>query len=452
MRLRHLLIIIFIVSIFLRGGFILLSDTSYNLRLYPLDNDIYNLNAHRFNLEERTWIRVTPDTTGFIGCAEGMIKVLFTKNEPHFLQKQRMAFRTPVFPIFVYLIYAGFGELFFVFLQAIIDSVSSCLIFLIAWQLFHRKTPAFMAGLFYAVFPPGILLSTYLLSETLSGFLFLLFVCYFILALNSKSYTLIAISGALLAIATLSRPVFIYFYIISSGFILFYRATKQDKKWIDRKNLKKVFLFLFIFFLFLIPWQFFQYKVNGHFEVTAIDEFNLCGFNALDFMVGSQGYSYKEANEYLSCGWDGVNFNGYENIFDETRRESKIAVKYILGHFPDYIQFCFERYGDFFVFSFSQPFSELFRDLTSHNINWKSLVRISYLFYIITVPLILFGFYRLYCDKKFLPFFLILITILYLLFINQLQTYYKYFSAIWPFYMIIASYGGFMVYKRFFKS
>lgn len=129
--------------------------------------------------------------------------------------------RTPCYPIFIATIFKVFGRNFNAvrIAQAILDVITTALVFVLANILFGNKITSLFASIGYALYVPAILSTTYILTETLYTFLLLASVVTLILALRDR-ITLIALtSGFLFGLANLTRPVgiFLPFVLVAIG-------------------------------------------------------------------------------------------------------------------------------------------------------------------------------------------------------------------------------------------
>ncbi|MBI2026274.1 MAG: glycosyltransferase family 39 protein [Deltaproteobacteria bacterium] len=158
------------------------------------------------------------------------------------------AYYPPVLPYlhaFIYWISAGSMAMLglsILFLSA----VSAYLVYNIAQALFSSNKIAFIAGLLYAVHPGLIVYSSKASGDNFFIFCFLLLACLLIrLDLNKKKHVLLY--GLTLAIAFLSRSVFIIFVPL---FILYHVL-----KYSNVKKTMSSFSMLFVFFMiFILPW------------------------------------------------------------------------------------------------------------------------------------------------------------------------------------------------------
>jgi 4-amino-4-deoxy-L-arabinose transferase-like glycosyltransferase len=116
--------------------------------------------------------------------------------------------RTPGYPLFIASVFKIFGRDFngIRHAQAAMDVLTAYLVFILAALVFERKTVGLLASLAYALYPPSILSSTYILTETLYTFFLALFAVAAILALKTRRYPFYLVSGIVLGLSSLTRP------------------------------------------------------------------------------------------------------------------------------------------------------------------------------------------------------------------------------------------------------
>lgn len=116
--------------------------------------------------------------------------------------------RTPGYPLFLASIFQIFGKSFSVVrvLQCTLDVVTTYLVFALTVVLLGSRPVGLLAALVYAIYPPAIMSSTYIMTETLYTFLLVLSIIATCYAFKLRSYTLCAASGIGLGLSTLTRP------------------------------------------------------------------------------------------------------------------------------------------------------------------------------------------------------------------------------------------------------
>ncbi len=164
-------------------------------------------------------------------------------------------FRTPLYPLFVSLIYFAQGQprpWTVLIIQILIDT-ASCLLLFFLLAKFLTKRIASYASLFYAVDPFFILYSITLLSDILFVFLCILGAIFFSVPLarefKERSSVWIALCALTFGLATLVRPVAQFIPFIICFFLLYF--LRKDMK----KGLGLIMLFFLFFLLTLSPWM-----------------------------------------------------------------------------------------------------------------------------------------------------------------------------------------------------
>lgn len=129
--------------------------------------------------------------------------------------------------------------------QSILDSICVLLAYCI-FRYFISEPLAFIAALLASVSPHLISMNTYLLTETLFTFLMILAIWLSLKAFSNKNATLAFMSGLVLAIAVLTRPVLQYF-IIPLIALLIYRNSL-------RPALRLIIPLALGFIIMISPW------------------------------------------------------------------------------------------------------------------------------------------------------------------------------------------------------
>ena len=174
-------------------------------------------------------------------------------------------FRTPGYPLFLALIYFIFHSFIpAIFFGALISAFAAPLVYLIAKEVFEERI-AFVAGILAAIEPMGLFLGVSILTEGVFTAVLLLAVYFFVRYLKAGSGTCLFSSSALLALATLIRPVMFYFWPFAILFILY-----REHIFGQRLVLKKIFVFIIIFFLVLSPWLIRNKIVVNSWQITSL--------------------------------------------------------------------------------------------------------------------------------------------------------------------------------------
>lgn len=232
-------------------------------------------------------------------------------NGEGFLNKEGeiTAVRGPVFPFYLALIFKLFGQHrgipIAITMQMVLDTLSCWLIWKLALKLFGCRYTAALAAFMWAIYLPGVAHNIFLFSEPL----FTIILCFFNLnmlsLMENLSWRRFFLSGALLALATLCRPIPVYFPLLLLPMLI----------WLFRSQFKKIcqcsLVFLFGFGLVLSPWAIRNYH---HFK-RFVPASTFLGFNWY------YGLVRMEKPNYLHLG----EFYDWKEIHQVTRQ--KLSVK-----------------------------------------------------------------------------------------------------------------------------
>jgi len=176
-------------------------------------------------------------------------------------------FRTPVYPLFLASLYGLFGYKVYIpiICQIFVSSFTCVAAFKIGEMLFNEKTALF-AGLLAAIEYSSVIFANILVTDTLFSFLFVGHVYYLIRSLKSESDKTLAYSALLLGIATLCRPVSVYFFLFLIGVFTINYKNKPSSV------ILKYSMFAAVFILSVMPWVIHNYTVSGKFLVSSIQE------------------------------------------------------------------------------------------------------------------------------------------------------------------------------------
>ncbi len=163
--------------------------------------------------------------------------------------------RPPVYPLFISAIYRMQGmENFFAVkaAQCVINSAACVLLFLIAARFVHPGA-ALLAGLVCAVYPPSLIYCGILQSETLFGFLLMLFVYLWFRHRENASWATLAGCGAVLGLVNLTRGTTLFFpFVLLAAPFVFRREMARRKQYI---------ITAVVSLLVVAPWTWRNYKV-----------------------------------------------------------------------------------------------------------------------------------------------------------------------------------------------
>ncbi|MFA6548436.1 MAG: glycosyltransferase family 39 protein [Candidatus Margulisiibacteriota bacterium] len=190
----------------------------------------------------------------------------------------------PLYPLFLaFCFYLGGANMLAYFIpQLVISSLTCLIIYLIAEEIFDRRT-ALWAGLLMVFYPDLIFWMNFARTETL--FIFLLSLGFLLLIKgNSKgNIFLICMSGVVLGLACLTRITLIFFLPVFFIWLAYYFS--KDKK----ESLKVALCMISIAALILLPWALRNYYLFGQFTVFSEEA------RILTMTIGQQ-YPYSAIN------------------------------------------------------------------------------------------------------------------------------------------------------------
>ena len=158
----------------------------------------------------------------------------------------------PGYPSFLALIYTLFGHDYdFVrILQLLLLAGTGIIVYFMA-QKYLKLSPAlsFLASATTVVWPYLIIYSTLILTEILFIFLFLFSVYFLIRSLEEKTFKTTIISGVILGMAILTRPVILLLPVwLCLFFFIALKFRKKAGEW------KKIGVFLLLAIVVILPW------------------------------------------------------------------------------------------------------------------------------------------------------------------------------------------------------
>ena len=234
------------------------------------------------------------------------------------------AFRTPVYPAFVSAVYSvvGIKPWVVLFLQLFISSATAVLVY--AWaKLAAGPRAAIVAAAAFAVQPHTAFYSVTLMTDTLFVFVFLASVLALVHGLKTTKLSLFVVSGALLGVATLIRPVTQYFPMVAAALILIYRGAT----WRFRGRAFAVLALVFV--LTLTPWLYRNHAQYGHVGLSTIQGENLLFYGASYAEVARTGRTIEEVRaEFGEIAAERGAIEG-NNPFENSKIYQDIAMSYI---------------------------------------------------------------------------------------------------------------------------
>ncbi|MCX7956842.1 MAG: glycosyltransferase family 39 protein [Endomicrobia bacterium] len=302
------------------------------------------------------------------------------------------AIRPPIYPLFLSKVYFLFGRNYMIvfLLQSLISSFTNTIIFIWFCSFFDLGT-SFLAAVFCSIWPPFIVYSGIICSETLFMFLFIIFLVTFYKAYMKNNLGLYFISGALLGLTNLTRSTLILYPL----FLLFFMYLFRYKIEIILKTL----LIFLISILVILPWTIRNYRVFDRFLLVNVSAGEL-------FWSGT----------YLP--WDGIckhnrdeeffrMFN-LENPVDNERKMFREGIKNIFNNPLGFIKLSIKK---FFRFWFKPVGEEVLR---------KRSKIFTYLLYSVQIFFVIFFWYFLLINLKNKLHLPIIVLVLYFTIMHNL--------------------------------
>ncbi len=202
--------------------------------------------------------------------------------------------RTPIYPLFIAIIYKVFGEkdLPVIVAQIILSVATVYFTFLIGKKLFSERT-AILAAFLMAISLKSIALAIFLLTETLFTLLFVGSILAYLLFRENKKRFWIVTSGILVGLSILCRPIasfFPYLFIV----LVFFDQAKTN-----RERVVKSCLYLLSFLIVIVPWILWNKSTIGIPTVTTFSNFNLLYYNAASLQANKSGIDIEIVRDEL---------------------------------------------------------------------------------------------------------------------------------------------------------
>lgn len=162
--------------------------------------------------------------------------------------EQPTALRAPTYPLFLYQLYqlTDVNRTLALFMQAVFDTGTCLLIYLIAQQLFTSPLIGLLSSLLWSFYLPGILLSKSLYSEPMFTFLLGGAILLMIKAYQKEQTRYFAVAGIGFGLSSLCHPVVVLFPLV---WLLFYLLKERNLQ-----ALRNGLIMFLAYGLMLTPW------------------------------------------------------------------------------------------------------------------------------------------------------------------------------------------------------
>lgn len=211
-----------------------------------------------------------------------------------YVSTEANAYITPLYPVFMSLFYRVFGDnggmLAVQITQSILGAGTAVIGYLICKRFFSHAAGV-IAAVFLAFYPPFIMGSMCLLTECFYVFLFMIYLYFQLASLSQKRENtkkrliLAAVSGALFALCTLTRPAIFPLVLLPYIYKLF-TSGRGEKKPV----LLEFLAFFGTVILFMLPWWIRNAAVLGRFVLLCDQGGNPLLFGTFPDMEIPEGF------------------------------------------------------------------------------------------------------------------------------------------------------------------
>lgn len=209
------------------------------------------------------------------------------------------ALRTPVYPLFLAVIYGLFGEnqFYVVLAQVLLGLLTLYLTYKLSNELFPAQKN--LAGiLFLAWGSESILSPFYVMTETLFTFLLVCTLLAVLAYFRSSKYSWLVVCGALSGLAILCRPIAVYF----PGMILLLLMWEHRQK--PAGWLKAGAIYISVALFIVVPWVVRNDRVVGTPVVSTITGDSLLFYSANALVAHQQGVGFFDAQKAMYSALD----------------------------------------------------------------------------------------------------------------------------------------------------
>ncbi len=333
--------------------------------------------------------------------------------------------RPPIYPILLAGIYLLFGHKFIYVLifQSIFGALTVIIVFLICKEIFEKQIIANLTGLFLCIYPPLIVYTQIIGSETLYTFLLSLVIHFFIKWMKQKRKKDIIIGSLLLGITNICRSTTIFYIFFLLGVLIW--TTPEMRIF---SQIKIFIICIIISFTPVLPWTIRNYITFNRF-----------------LLVNTSAGELFWSGTYLP--WDGIcktdrDQNFFEkfnlpNPVDNERKMFREGFKNIIENPAGFIKLSIKKFLRFWF----QPVGAVL-------ISKKSVILsyIIYFFHFLWIIFAVYGFIK--SPEKILHLPITVLFIYYGIMHNLIAPIARYRLPIEPYIMIFAVYGFYQLKER----
>ena len=202
--------------------------------------------------------------------------------------------RTPVYPLFIAFIYRLFGEgsLPIILAQILLSVLTVFMTYLIG-KVLLSEAAGLLAAFLMAISIESITHAFFLLTETLFTSLFLGAILAYVIFRQSRKRIWIFLSGGLMGLSILCRPIatyFPYWFLI----LVFFDLARDM-----RERVTKAAIYALSLLVVIIPWMIWNYASIGIATITTISNYNLLFYNAASLQANKMEVYEEQVREIL---------------------------------------------------------------------------------------------------------------------------------------------------------
>ncbi|MBN2144780.1 MAG: glycosyltransferase family 39 protein [Candidatus Aureabacteria bacterium] len=238
----------------------------------------------------------SPDSQSYLTASLSL-----EKNHSFYASSSPEIFRTPGYPLFLYLIkQIHHSSHTIILIQILISLLSLYLLFCIVSKFISEKA-AFISSVLYCLDPLSNLYTLKIMPETLFTFFILFFLQTILLAGKTNQYRHYLLAGILAAMASYIRPLAQFLILIpcfQSIFLIMKKHPVRPRLWIN------YLIMIGSFYVCIFPWQWRNYKKADYFGMSTVTAVNLYFYRAAAVLAEVKGIDYysmrKEMGAYDS--------------------------------------------------------------------------------------------------------------------------------------------------------
>jgi len=214
---------------------------------------------------ERPPVIYQPDSRMYMGLAEGLL-LHGDLSYPETPEKPNME-RMPGYPLFLAFLLTLFSGSYLgvVSFQALLDSMSCVLVGVLGERV--RPGTGLLAGILAAININMLSYAFFVLNDSLFLLIFLLGIVGLVRFMGTPSWKSVTISGVLLGLGTLVRPVLFYFPLFLLPFLWIFLLWNKRMSFV--RSTGHVLALGAAFAMLVTPWLMRNYSLGGRFQLTS---------------------------------------------------------------------------------------------------------------------------------------------------------------------------------------